>query len=90
MKFILDKIKIFVLNRLREPSTWRGIVMVVTVFGVNLTPEEALAVASVGASIVAAIGIFTADKKKVEVIAVIESPREDVSHSGGYLNGPVE
>jgi len=55
----------FFLARLKEPSTWRGIVMLLTGFGVAFTPDQANAVVAVGVAIVGLIGVFTADQPKL-------------------------
>lgn len=55
----------FFLARLKEPSTWRGIVMLATGFGVALTPDQANAVVAVGVAIVGLIGVLTADQPKL-------------------------
>ena len=49
----------YVLNRLGEASTWQGIVMILGVCGVKLSPEESGAIVTACVSIVAAISIFT-------------------------------
>lgn len=38
----------YMLERLREPSTWRGIVMLVTALGVSLTPDQQSAISKQG------------------------------------------
>lgn len=72
-------IKEFIKKRLKEPSTWRALVGLVTVFGVTLSPEQKEAIATAGAAIYCLIGAFTPDKiaKKAEPEA--ESIPEPVS-----------
>lgn len=48
----------YLLARLMEPSTWRGLVSLATVFGCNLLPEQADAIVTAGVSIYSAINIF--------------------------------
>ena len=55
----------FFLDRFKEPSTWRGLVMLATGFGVALTPEQADAVVGVGIAVVGLIGVLTADQPKL-------------------------
>jgi len=38
----------WVLARLREPSTWRGLVWMATVFGLSLRPDQAEAIVMAG------------------------------------------
>lgn len=49
---------------LNEPSTWRGIVYLLTAVGIQISPELQGAVVSAGLSVAAAIGIFIKDSKK--------------------------
>lgn len=54
--------KQYILNRLREPSTWRGIVLLTTAFGVPLHPELQEAIIATGLAITGLIGVATKDK----------------------------
>lgn len=49
-------------ERLKEPSTWRGLLMIATVFGANINPEMANAIVTVGASAVGAVGVLAKEK----------------------------
>ncbi len=51
----------FFLNRLSEPSTWRGLVMLATGFGVALSPETIEQVVVAGTAMTGLIGMFTSD-----------------------------
>lgn len=53
----------YVLNRLQEPSTWRGLVFVVSAAGITLDPSKANAIAAAGMALVGAINIFRKEKK---------------------------
>lgn len=55
--------KKFLLNRAREASTWRGVFMILTAFGVAITPEQANAVIAAGMAVVGAVGAFFPDAK---------------------------
>lgn len=55
--------KEFLLNRLREASTWRGIVMLLTAAGVALSAAQTEAIIAAGMAIVGAIGVFLPDSK---------------------------
>lgn len=48
--------------RLSEPSTWRGLVVLISLAGVSLSPEQTTAIITVGAAVVGAIGAFVPDK----------------------------
>jgi hypothetical protein len=48
--------KNYFLARLKEPSTWRGLIMVATAYGMRLSPEQAYAIASLGMALAGGIG----------------------------------
>ena len=54
--------KKYLLNRLKEPSTMRAVVLVLTLFGVSLSPEQQDAIVVAGVSLIAALGLFLPDK----------------------------
>ena len=49
-------------NRFKEPSTWRGIAMMSTAFGVSLSPEMMEYIVAAGTGLSGLIGMLTADK----------------------------
>ncbi len=51
----------YILNRLSEPSTWRGLFLVATAAGVNVSPEQANAIMTLGLGGVGLIGAATKD-----------------------------
>lgn len=54
--------KDYLLERLREPSTWRGVIMLLTAVGVPVAPAMADAIISVGLAVAGLIGVATPDK----------------------------
>jgi hypothetical protein len=52
----------YIIARLFEPSTWRGLVSLATLFGLKITPDQADAVLTAGVSIYSAINIFRREK----------------------------
>lgn len=52
----------FFLNRLKEPSTWRGLTLVATAFGIHVNPEQAYAIASLGMALAGGLGVISPDK----------------------------
>lgn len=48
---------------INEPSTWRGIVYLLTAVGIQISPELQGAIVTAGLSVAAAIGIFIKDSK---------------------------
>ena len=51
----------FLVDRLKERSTWLGLIAIVSAAGVAISPEQIEAIAIAGAAIVGAVGVFTAD-----------------------------
>jgi hypothetical protein len=52
----------YVVERLKEPSTWRGIVLLLTALGVPIAPAMADTVVSIGLAIAGFVGVATPDK----------------------------
>lgn len=55
--------KQFIIERLSEPSTWRGIIMILTAAGVQIQPQMMELIVSVGMAVAGVVGVATADKK---------------------------
>lgn len=55
--------KQYMIDRLKEPSTWRGIILVVTACGVPVAPALGEQIIAVGIAIAGLVGIFAADPK---------------------------
>ncbi|WP_199720822.1 hypothetical protein [Azospirillum cavernae] len=53
------KARDYLLARLQEPTTWRGIATLLTAFGVALSPEQAEAIIPLGMAVAGFIGILT-------------------------------
>lgn len=54
----------WLLRRLREPSTWRGLVWLATVAGLSLRPEQAEAIVTAGMALAGLLGVFLPDESK--------------------------
>ena len=52
----------YLLERLREASTWRGFTMLLTSVGIALNPEEIAAIVTAGVAVAGLIGVLTSDK----------------------------
>jgi len=50
-----------------QPSTWRGLAILLSVLGVQLDPEHINAIVTTGATVVGAIGLIFSDEKKKEM-----------------------
>lgn len=55
--------KAYLIERAKEPSTWRGLVLVLTALGVPMAPEMTQAIVSAGLGIAGLLGVVTADPK---------------------------
>ena len=53
--------KFYIQNRLKEPSTWRAITIVLTLVGVHLQPAQVEAIITVGGLVFAIIDGFKKD-----------------------------
>lgn len=53
----------YLLDRLEEPSTWRGIVMLATALGLHLDPALADQIITAGVAVVGALGALIPDRK---------------------------
>ena len=54
----------WLLNRLREASTWRGLVWLLTVSGVALRPDQVEAIVLTGMAIAGLLGVFLQDQAR--------------------------
>lgn len=54
----------WLLARLCEPSTWRGIVWLLTVAGLSLRPDQAEAIVAAGMALAGLLGVFLSDEPK--------------------------
>lgn len=52
----------YIIDRLKEASTWRGLVALVTAFGVTITPEQGEQIIALGLAIIGTIAVFFKDK----------------------------
>lgn len=53
----------YILDRLKEPSTWRGLISLVAIFGIKIAPEQAETIMTAGVSIYSAINILRKEQK---------------------------
>ena len=77
----------WVLARLREPSSWRGLVWLLTVFGLSLRPDQAEAIAIAGVALAGLLGVFLSDEPKV---VKIELPPIDLQSRPESGNAPAD
>lgn len=58
------KYREYLRERIKEPSTWRGVAILLTGLGIVLDPDQLAEIASAGLVIAGAIGAITSDKPK--------------------------
>lgn len=57
----MKRILSFAVARLAEPSTWRGIIALVTAAGVALSPEQVEAIVAAGLAGIGLVGVLMPD-----------------------------
>jgi hypothetical protein len=55
--------KQYILDRAKEPSTWRGAILFLTAIGVPIAPQLAEAIVTAGLGLAGLVGILTPDRK---------------------------
>lgn len=53
----------FLLDRAHEPSTWRGLTLLLTALGIVVNPDQLAAITAAGMGIAGLIGAFVPDRK---------------------------
>lgn len=56
-----ESAKRYIIGQMKEPSTWRGIVLILTAAGVKISPDQALAIGTAGVALAGVIGAFLPD-----------------------------
>lgn len=54
----------FILIRLKEKSTWRGILAVATALGVTFSPEQSAQIIALGLALIGTINVFRKEAPK--------------------------
>lgn len=57
------EIKNYIKDRLQEPSTWRGIILLLTALGVPIAPAMSEAIMCLGLALAGGLGILLPDKR---------------------------
>lgn len=52
----------YLIERLKEASTWRGVVLLLTSCGLQISPEQSSAIIAIGLGVAGAIGALTPNK----------------------------
>ena len=53
----------YIINRLSENSTWRGLIGLATALGIALSPEQSAAITSAGIGLISLINVFRKERK---------------------------
>jgi len=77
----------WLIARLKEPSTMRGVVWLLTVFGLSLRPDQAEAVVMAGMALAGLLGVFLSDEPKT---VRIELPPIDLQSRPESGNAPAD
>ena len=75
----------WLLARLREPSTWRGLVWLATVAGLSLRPDQAEAIVAAGMALAGLLGVFLGDEQKsvrIELPPITLQGRSESGNAG--------
>ena len=57
----------YIFERLREPSTWRGLAALATAFGLKAAPEMQEAVIGTGLTVIGLINVIRKEKRHLPV-----------------------
>lgn len=52
----------YIIDRLKEPSTIRGIILLLGLLGIKLSPEQTETITSAGLGLIAAVEVFRKEK----------------------------
>lgn len=55
--------KDYIVDRLKEPSTWRGIILLVTACGVPIAPGMGDAIITIGLALAGGVGVVAPDRR---------------------------
>ena len=58
-----DTLKAYLLARAQEASTWRGLILIATAFGVGIDPQRQEAIVALGMGLAGGIGALFPDVK---------------------------
>lgn len=56
----------YLTDRLKEPSTWHGLIVLTSAVGAKISPDMADAIISTGLLVAGIVGVFSPDKKTGE------------------------
>ncbi|MCI0430265.1 MAG: hypothetical protein L0210_06960 [Rhodospirillales bacterium] len=72
----------YLIARLKEPSAWRGLVLLLTSLGLGISPEQSDAIVAAGLAVAGAIGAFAPDASGIAENRPRRKPVAGRSRSG--------
>ena len=79
IKVVYMTILPWIVARMREASTWKGLIALAAAFGVYISPENAAIILAAGVGIAGFINVVITDPNKADFKAEIESAVNDVA-----------
>ena len=79
----------WLLDRLKEQNTWRGIILLATAFGMKLDPDQSEAIIAGGLAIVGLINVFSKEKQP-EIRKATLATDEDKAREIGQRGNPAK
>lgn len=75
----LDALKRYLVARLQEPSTWRGLILIATAAGAKLSPQQVEAILTGGILLAGLVAVAFPDRRP---ILPPPAPKDDGQDSG--------
>lgn len=70
----MHKVFLYIIARAQEPTTWRGLALLITALGIAIKPDQLAAITAAGMALAGAIGAFVPDAKPVTPPATEKTP----------------
>lgn len=83
------RIGTYFLERFREPSTWRGVILLLTAFGVAIKPQMAQAIVTLGLALAGGAGVVTPDRMRDpsgDQVPTGADPAPDIDRRSPFLD----
>jgi hypothetical protein len=78
----------WILTRFQEPSTWRGIITLASIFGYSMSPEQGEKIVTAAVALIGLIEVFRKEKGEVKPNAEVQrvEPQSITSPESGRLS----
>ena len=60
----------WLIRRLKERSTWLGLIVILSVAGITLAPDQKEAIIAAGIALAGAVSALTKDKVEVDIVDI--------------------